>query len=85
MEEKRVGVVTHYYGQIGVGIIKIEDEGIKIGDTLHFKGHTSDFQQTVESMQIEHRDVQEGKVGDQVGIKVNQHVREHDQVFKVTG
>ena len=83
MEEKKIGVITHYFGHVGVGIIKIEAEGLKVGDTLHFKGHSSDFQQTVESMQLEHKDVQEGKVGDQVGVKVNEHVREHDEVFKV--
>ena len=83
MEEKKIGVITHYFGHVGVGIIKIEAEGLKVGDTLHFKGHSSDFQQTVESMQLEHKDIQEGKVGDQVGVKVNEHVREHDEVFKV--
>lgn len=83
MEEKKIGVISHYFGHVGVGIIKIEVEGLKVGDTLHFKGHTSDFQQTVESMQLEHKDIQEGKVGDQVGVKVNEHVREHDEVFKV--
>lgn len=83
MEEKKIGVITHYFGHVGVGIIKIEAEGLKVGDTLRFKGHTSDFQQTVESMQLEHKDIQEGKVGDQVGVKVNEHVREHDEVFKV--
>lgn len=84
MAEKKIGVIAHYYSNIGVGIIKIEAEGIKVGDTLHFKGHTSDFQQTVESMQIEHNKLQEAKVGDMVGIKVNEHLREHDQVFKVS-
>ena len=83
MEEKKIGVISHYFGHVGVGIIKIEAEGLKVGDTLRFKGHTSDFQQTVESMQLEHKDIQEGKVGDQVGVKVNEHVREHDEVFKV--
>lgn len=83
MEEKKIGVITHYFGHVGVGIIKIEAEGLKVGDTLHFKGHSSDFQQTVESMQLEHKDIQEGQVGDQVGVKVNEHVREHDEVFKV--
>ena len=83
MEEKKIGVVTHYYGHIGVGIIKIEAEGLKIGDTLHFKGHTSDFQQTIESMQVEHKDVQEANVGEQVGVRVSDHVREHDEVFKI--
>ena len=83
MEEKKIGVITHYYGHAGVGIIKIEAEGIKVGDTLHFKGHTSDFQQPIDSMQLEHKDVQEAKVGDQVGVKVTEHVREHDEVFKI--
>jgi putative protease len=85
MEEKRIGKVTHFYSHLGVGIIKIEEEGLKLGDTIHFKGHTTDFQQTVDSMQIEHRDVQETQVGEQVGIKVKEHVREHDEVFKVIG
>lgn len=83
MEEKKIGVISHYFGHVGVGIIKIEAEGLKVGDTLHFKGHSSDFQQTVESMQLEHKDIQEAKLGDQVGVKVNEHVREHDEVFKV--
>ncbi len=83
MEEKRIGIVTHYYTHLGVGIIKIEEGSLKGGDTLHFKGHTTDFQQAIESIQIEHKDVEEGKVGDQVGVRVNEHVREHDEVFKV--
>jgi len=83
MEEKKVGVVTHYFSHLGVGIIKVEAEGIKIGDTLHFKGHTTDFQQTVDSLEIEHKVLQEAKVGDSVGTKVSDHVREHDEVFKV--
>jgi len=83
MEEKKIGIVAHYYTHLGVGIIKIEEEGLKVGDMLHFKGHTTDFQQTIESIQIEHKDLQEAKVGDLAGVKVNEHVREHDEVFKV--
>ena len=83
MEEKKIGVVTHYYSHLGVGIIKIEEDGLKLGETVHFKGHTSDFQQNIESLQIEHKDVQEAKVGDLVGIRTSEHVREHDEVFKV--
>ena len=82
MEEQRIGIVSHYYSHLSVGIIKIEAVGIKIGDKLHFKGHTTDFEQTVDSLQIEHQKVPEGKIGDLVGMKVNQHVREHDEVFK---
>ena len=84
MEEQKIGVITHYFGHVGVGIIKVEAEGLKLGDTLHFKGHTTDFQQSVDSMQIEHKDVQEANVGDSVGTKVSEHVREHDEVFKVS-
>ncbi len=83
MEEKKIGVVTHYFGHLGVGIIKIEAEGLKKGDTLHFKGHTTDFQQVIRSLQIEHKDVDQVKVGDAVGTKVNEPLREHDEVFKI--
>ena len=82
-EEKRIGVVTHYFGKITVAILKIEEEGLKIGDTIHFKGHTSDFTQKVESMELEHKVVQEAKVGDPIGIKVSEHVREGDVVYKI--
>lgn len=82
MEEKELGTVTHYFTKIGVGIIKLSD-ALKIGDTIHFKGHSSDFQQVVESMQVEHNNVQEAKAGDMVGLKVKEHVREHDLVYKV--
>jgi len=82
-EEKRIGVVTHYFGKITVAIIKIEEEGLKLGDTIHLKGHTSDFTQKVESMELEHKVVQEAKVGDSIGIKVSEHAREGDVVHKV--
>jgi putative protease len=83
MEEKQIGTITHYYGHISVGIIQLSDV-LKVGDTIHIKGHSSDFTQTVESMQIEHANVQEAKAGDMVGIKVTQKVHEHDKVYKVT-
>ncbi len=82
MEEKELGIVTHYFTKIGVGIIKLSD-ALKVGDTIHFKGHSSDFQQVVESIQVEHNNVQEAKAGDMVGLKVKEHVREHDLVYKV--
>ena len=82
-EEKKIGVVTHYFGKITVAILKIEEEGLKIGDTIHFKGHTSDFTQKVESMELEHKVVQEAKVGDPIGIKVSEHAREGDVVYKI--
>ncbi|MCM8799465.1 MAG: hypothetical protein NC900_01870 [Candidatus Omnitrophica bacterium] len=82
MEEKQVGQITHYYGNIGVGIVALTDT-LKLGDNIHIKGHTSDFTQTVESMQIEHKNVSEANAGDVVGIKVIQKVHPHDKVYKV--
>lgn len=82
-EEKKVGVVTHYFGKITVVIIKIEEGSLRIGDTIHFKGHTSDFTQKVESMELEHKTIQEAKVGEAVGLKVSEHAREGDVVYKV--
>ncbi|WP_287155471.1 hypothetical protein [Candidatus Solincola tengchongensis] len=80
--EKQVGRVTHYFGKVGVAAIELEDE-LKVGDTIHVKGHTSDWTQKVESMQIEHRPVERAGPGDVVGIKVLEHAREHDVVYKV--
>lgn len=84
MEEKLIGKITHYYGHVNVGIIELSDI-LKVGDTIHIKGHTSDFTQQIASMQIEHADVTEGKAGDLVGIKVDQKVHEHDSVYQLIG
>lgn len=84
MEEIQIGKVTHYFGHIGVAAVDLTGE-LKIGDAIHFKGHTTDFTQQVESMQIEHASVSNAKPGDKVGIKVKEHVREHDVVYKVVG
>ncbi|MCK4859307.1 MAG: hypothetical protein KAS87_01990 [Candidatus Omnitrophica bacterium] len=82
MEEKEIGSVVHYFGKVDVGIIALTDV-LKVGDTIHIKGHTSDFTQSVDSMQIEYQNVQEAKSGDEAGIKVSQKVHEHDKVYKV--
>ncbi len=82
--EKLIGKITHYFGKINVGIIKIENGELNIGDTIHIKGHTSDFTQTISSMQIEHEQIQKAKKGDDIGIKVDEKVHEHDEVYLVT-
>lgn len=82
--EKLIGKITHYFGKINVGIIKIENGELNIGDTVHIKGHTSDFTQQISSMQIEHDQIQKAKKGDDIGIKVDQKVHEHDEVYLVT-
>lgn len=81
--EQRIGVISHYYSKLFVGAIVLEGE-LKIGDTIHIKGHTTDFTQKVESIQIEHDNVTHAKKGDDIAIKVKDHVREHDVVYRVT-
>ena len=83
MEEKEVGMVADYFAHIGVVAVDITKGELQVGDTLHFKGHTTDFTQTIQSMQIEHEQVDKAKVGDSVGIKVKERVRKHDTVYKV--
>ena len=82
MAEKEIGRVTHYFGKIGVAAIEITDGTLAVGEVIHIKGHTSDFSQTVDSMQIDGESVQEVSVGQSIGIKVAEHAREHDVVFK---
>ncbi len=84
MPEQEVGKITHYFTNISVATIKITEDTLKIGDTLHIKGNTTDFTQTVESMRIEKDPVEEAKKGDTIGTKVNDRVRDGDVVFKVT-
>ncbi len=82
MPEKEIGKVTHYYGHIGVGLVELIDS-LKVGDSIHIKGHSEDFTQNVDSIQIEHASVTEAKSGDVVGLKVLQKVHPEDKVFKV--
>ena len=82
MQEKEIGKITHYYGHLSVGIIELCD-ALRLGETIHIKGHSSDFTQSIDSMQIEHADVPEAKSGDVIGIKVIQKAHPQDKVFKV--
>lgn len=84
MPETEIGVVSHYFGHIGVAAITITGGELTVGDTVHIKGHTTDLTTLVNSMQIEHATVQVAKKGDAIGIKVPGHAREHDKVYKVT-
>jgi len=85
MEEKEVGRITDYFAKINVAALEITGDGLQIGDSIHITGHTTDLQQTVDSMQIEKDSVSLAKKGDRVGIKVKDRVRPHDAVFKVIG
>ncbi len=84
MEEKEIGFVSDYFAHVGVVAVEVTKGELSVGDTLHFKGHTTDFTETIKSMQIEHEKVDKAKVGDSIGIKVKERVRKHDKVYKVT-
>lgn len=83
MPEEEIGSVTHYFNKINVAAIELTGE-LEVGDTIHIQGHTSDFTQPVESMQIEPDSVEKAGPGDQIGIKVTERAHEHDTVYKVT-
>lgn len=80
--ETEVGIVEHFFGEINVAAIKLR-KPLKVGDKIHIKGHTTDFSQTVDSIQIEHQSVTEAPSGSDIGIKVKDRVREHDIVYRV--
>lgn len=80
MEGKKIGEITHYYSNISVGIIKLTDN-LNVGDTVNIKGATTDFDQEIVEMQINHENIESAKKGDEIGIKVQDQVREGDEVF----
>ena len=80
--EKPIGVVTHYYGGIGVAIVKFK-KAVKIGTEVNFCGATTDFSQKISSMQYDHKEISSAKKGQEVGIKVDEKVREGDEVCEV--
>ena len=79
-KEKVLGKIDHFFDHISVAAVKILAP-IKVGDIIHIKGHTTDFVEKLESMQIEHQDVKSAKKGDDIGIKVKEKVRDHDIVY----
>lgn len=78
-----IGRVTHYFSKARAAAVRIERDGIRVGDTLYFKGHTTHFKQPVQSLQIDCQPVSEAQPEQEVGIGVRSKVREHDQVFKL--
>ncbi len=84
MTETKVGTVTHYYTHLHVAGVMITDGELHTGDTIHVKGHTSDFEQKVDSMEIDHQPVDVAKPGDDIGLAVIEHAREHDTVYRVS-
>jgi len=80
-EPKPIGEITHYYGHLGVAVVKFNKK-VDVGIKLKFKGVTTDFEETISSMQYEHKPIESAKKGQEVGIKVSEKVREGDEVFE---
>jgi translation initiation factor IF-2 len=83
-QEVEIGYVSHYFGKIHVAAIELTEGALDVGETIHIRGHTSDFVQKVTSMQIENADVTHADIGQSVGISVGEHARVGDHVLKVT-
>lgn len=82
--EVKVGKVTHYFGKIMVCVLDLAEE-VRVGDTLRFSGHSTEFTQTIKSMQIDKKVVESAKPGQDVAVKVQEPVHEGDEVFRVEG
>lgn len=76
-----IGTVTHYFGHLSVAAVTLAAP-LARGDRVHIKGHTTDLVQSVESMQVDHRDIEQANPGDDLAIKVDDHVREHDKIYR---
>jgi outer membrane biosynthesis protein TonB len=78
-----IGRVIHYYSHLNVAVISLDKGPLQVGDVIHIKGHTTDFRQPVQSMQVEHVSITKAVPGDDFGLKVIDHAREHDIVYRV--
>ncbi len=82
MAETKIGVITHFYSNIGVGIIKLSDT-LRVGQTVRIMGSTTDFEQEIEEMQNNHENIEAAETSQEVGVKVKDKVREGDEVYLV--
>jgi len=81
-KENIIGIVTHYFPKVMAAVIKLKAP-LTVGDTIKIKGHTTDFKQSISSIQIDHVAVNEAKKGQEIGLLVGSRVRQHDMVYKV--
>jgi putative protease len=80
MADKKIGTITHFFDRISVGIIKLDGK-LKVGDKVRIQGGTTNFEQEISEIQLEHESIPEGKKGQEVGVKVKEKVREGDGVY----
>ena len=80
-EVAQIGHITHFFPKISVAIVELTAP-LSVGDSILVKGPTTDFEQVVDSMQIEHKNVAKGEAGQSIGLKLAQHAKERDVVYK---
>lgn len=84
MAEEPVGIVTHFFKGPSVAIIRLAEGSLAVGDKIRVVGHTSDFTETITSMEVDHAKVERAAKGAEVAVKVIERAREHDRVLKIT-
>lgn len=79
--ESAIGTVTHYFSHLSVAAVALE-QPLRVGERIHIRGHTTDFTQAVDSMQVDHQPVEQAGPGDDVALAVSEHVRDHDKIYR---
>ena len=80
---EKIGEVTHYFPHVDAAAVKLLKSGLKVGDSIYIKGHTTDFKERVLSIQLDHAAIPEGKKGQEIGLLVKSRVRQGDKVYKI--
>jgi len=80
---EKIGEVTHYFPHVNAAAVKLLKSGLKVGDSIYIKGHTTDFKEPVQSIQLDHATIPEGKKGQEIGLLVKSRVRQGDKVYKI--
>jgi len=83
MSLEKIGEVTHYFPHVNAAAVKLLKDGLKVGDSVYIKGHTTDFKESVASIQLDHVAIQEGKKGQEIGLLVKSRVRQGDSVYRI--
>ena len=79
-----IGEVTHFFPHVKAAVIKLKKNTLSVGDTIYVKGHTTDFEQKIKSMQINHKPIEKASKGQEIGLKVRSKVRHGDKIFRVS-
>lgn len=84
MPEEKVGKIVKFFTKPSVAAIEITDGTLSVGDRVKIKGHTTDFEDSIASMQEDNNPIEKATPGQMIGVKVKERVREHDIVYKIT-